>query len=168
MFGFHHKAVGYHLPTEEECLEVLADVDDEYEEETIVEQAVIEARKIDLAGEIVEFPWHGYSESDFVSLNNALQEKLAKLGEINNLKSVLRFKKRNQDLYNAYFLSPIEVLYQQNADSYSFSGDGRHRIWVAQKTNSCLPVWIVKYEKIKTLPIDIFVKTCTYGEWRFY
>ena len=167
MFSFHHKTVDYHLPTEAECLEVLADVDDEYEEETIVEQAVIEARKIDLAGEIVEFPWHGYSESDFVSLNNDLQKTNAKLSEINNIKSVLKFKKRNRNLYNAYFLSPIEVLYQENSDRYSFFGDGRHRIWVAQKTDSLLPVWIVKYERIKALPIETFVKTCTYGEWRF-
>ena len=166
---FQKNRIMYSLMTEQECQEILDDVDEDYEEPIVLVQKMVRARDIELREyNDVDFPWHGYSEGDFQSFNSKLQEVLPIAMSCDNQKKVNAFIRKYQDIYLAYFERPIEVLFQPDSDKYGFLGDGRHRIWIAQQADSLLPVWICEYRKIKNMPIDEFVKCCALGPWRFY
>ena len=153
---------------EDECHSMLTDIDDDYEEPIIVEQAVIPAREINIDNEYVHIPWHHHSESDFISLNERLQSLLREAISCKDKKSVIRFKKKHKVVYEAYFLRPLMVFEKGGSDRYSFGSDGRHRIFVAQKSDGLLPVWIVRHVKVSRLPLNQYKKRIAIGEWRFY
>lgn len=166
---FQTNRITYSLMTEQECQEILDDVDEDYEEPIVLEQKMVRARDIELREyNDVDFPWHGYSEDEFRAFDSKLQETIPIALTCNSKKKVNEFIKKYQDIYLSYFATPIEVLFQPNSDKYGFLGDGRHRIWSAQQANSLLPVWICEYRKIKNMPIDEFMKCCALGPWRFY
>jgi len=153
---------------EDDCYNVYDDIDDEYEEPIIINQAVVPAREINLDNEHVDFPWHNHSEDDFISLNEKLQGLLSEAISCKDKKSVIRFKKKHKEVYEAYFLRPLMVFEKDGSNRYSFGSDGRHRIFVAQKSDGLLPVWIVRHAKVSRLPLDQYKKRIAIGEWRFY
>ena len=71
-------------------------------------------------------------------------------------------------MYNAFFSSPICVFEKDNETGYSFSGDGRHRIYVAQINDSVLPVWVVEYVDISKLSLKEYINSYAAEGWRFF
>lgn len=126
----------------------------------IVRQAIVLADT--LPCEKVDFPWHGYSEKDFEHLHKKMVKSLKSAIDCKSKKDVIRFKKRNKDVYNAYFLKPIQIL-QEN----SSVGDGRHRIYMAQRLNSVIPIWEIAYVPKRSLTLEDYRRKMAWGEWRF-
>ena len=63
--------------TEQECQEILDDVDEDYEELIVLEQKMVSASDIELREyNDVDFPWHEHSEEEFRALNSKLQETI--------------------------------------------------------------------------------------------
>lgn len=59
--------------TEQECQEILDDVDEDYEEPIVLEHKMVRARDIELREyNDVDFPWHGYSEEEFRAFDSKL------------------------------------------------------------------------------------------------
>lgn len=115
-----------------------------------------------LPHEDVDFPWHGYSKEDFEQLHKRMTMVIKDAMDCKQKKDVVRFKKKNKEVYNAYFRNPIQIF--EDSDRV---GDGRHRIHTAQRLNSIIPVWKVEYVFKGCLTLDDYRKKMAFGEWRF-
>ena len=135
----------------------------------IVEQQWVKAREIkmrDFCIDETDFPWHGYSLSDFIELNTKLQKCRNEIESIRCSKDVEKFRKRNVKVYDSYFQIPICVMKDEEG-GIRFFEDGRHRIYVASINNDSIPVWILEYKNIDEVDRDYFIKHLFSGSWRF-
>lgn len=141
----------------------------EGEESFIVEQRWVNAKEIQMAemcmNEKDDFPWHGHTFEDFIRLDKKLQSCREAIDNIRCAKDVERFRRKNREVYDAYFSIPICVLNKEGV--LSFSHDGRHRIFAAVCNNGELPVWVLEYKKSKDVDREFFKKHVFSGNWRF-
>lgn len=153
---------------EDEAISTYNDMQGTGVDTVLLRQAFVNANEIDISKEIVDFPWHGYSRSDFNKLDGKLQACIVEAESCQNMRDEIRFIKRNREVYNAYFSSPICVFEKNDKTGYSFSSDGRHRIYVAQINDSVLPVWVVEYIDISKLSLKEYINSYAAGGWRFF
>lgn len=157
---------------EEYAIETYNDFGGIGSEQVLLRQCWVNAKDIDLAeySDISEqdFPWHGYTYEDFVKLNTLLQACLKDVKRCKSYSDVKKFIRRNRDVYKAYFKSPICVHEKDGDTGYSFGIDGRHRIFVAQRNNALLPVWVVEWVDVSKMTQEEYVRSFCGGGWRFY
>ncbi len=141
--------------------DIVQSFEDEGEEVClIVKQGIFSADA--LPHEDISFPWHGKTEIEFERLHAKMRESLADALSCKSIPEVIRFKKKYPEVYRAYFKVPIQF-----QDEISLVGDGRHRIYIAQKLKSVVPAWKVEYKKKKETTFEEYRKYMAYGEWRF-
>lgn len=151
---------------ESEAEKLYKESSDSDEDEIIQGQFFIKARDISMGFfDTPSFPWHGHSLEDFVLLDNELQTALSAFEECNTDIAATKLMRKYRQVYLAYYRNPIRIA--QTEKGYELLRDGRHRLWVAQLHNSYLPVWVVKYENTKSVPLEKYKKALAYGDWRF-
>lgn len=157
---------------EKYAIETYHDIGESGIEEVLLRQCFINAREIDLAEDWniseQDFPWHGYSYTDFNRLNNSLQGCIEYAKKCKSMRDVRRFIKRHKAVYKAFFERPIRVYEKGKNAGYKFGSDGRHRIFVAQQNNTEIPVWIVEWVDVSKMTRDEYIKSFCGGCWRFY
>ena len=136
----------------------------------IIEQRWIRAKAIKMGDDSIDkdkdFPWHGHSLNSFIELNKNLQKCRDEVHLILSAKDVARFRRRNREVYDAYFLMPLCVL-KDDEGRYSFLEDGRHRICVAALNDDEVPVWVLEYKKTESIDRIYHIKHFCSGSWRF-
>lgn len=153
---------------EDEAISTYNDMQGTGVDTVLLRQAFVNANEIDISTEIIEFPWHGFSRTDFNLLDCKLQACIVEVESCQNMRDEISFIKRHREVYNAFFSSPICVFEKDNETGYIFSGNGRHRIYVAQINGSVLPVWVVEYIDISNLSLKEYINSYAAGGWRFF